>query len=199
MRYILFLLAFLLPIPARAADLEARALALMVAKAPPEKVAALPAFPGWQETAAERLARYQGIAKAAVTVGKSWPRIATILAVSFHESGWARDVDLGPCYRGKDGKGSRCDSGRAACMMQVRTDVHRQWKSGDLFVSREACFKAGLEIIERSQRACLKLGPSYRFDVYAGGWCQDGHALTMGHERGLELVSLSDRFAAWRE
>lgn len=173
--------------------LEAWALAILLAKAP-LSIADLPAYPGWEETQAERLERYQGIAHAAVEVGRTRTTVAKLLAVSFHESGWARDVDLGPCYRGKDGKSPRCDGGRASCMMQVRTDVHR-WKSEDLFASREACFRAGLELLNRSGKACAKLGPLYAYDSYTGGACIDG--VSLGHSRGLELFSLVERFRTW--
>lgn len=55
--------------------LEAWALALMINKAP-LSIADLPAYPGWAETQAERLERYQGIVHAAVEVGKT-KRIVT--------------------------------------------------------------------------------------------------------------------------
>ena len=179
-------------------NLVAWAVALMLAKAP-LSIADAPAFPGWSETQAQRLERYHGIAEAAVAVGRDRRTVAKLLAVSFHESGWARDVDLGPaCYRGKDGKSTRCDSGRAACMMQVRVDVHKQWTAAELFGDRAKCFTAGLEILEKSERACVSLGPDFAFDSYAGGFCIDNHELaTKAHVRGLELLHLSERFRAW--
>lgn len=181
----------------RPMDITAWALALMVAKASPERLAALPAYPGWEETAEERLERYKGIADAAVKVGKTKGRVATLLAISFHESGWARDVDLGPCYRGVDGKSVRCDGGRAACMMQVRTDAHPQWKAEDLFASREECFRVGQIIIDRSERACRRHGPDYAFDVYAGGQCGVTSVGQHYHKKGLELLGFVRDFYRW--
>lgn len=178
--------------------LAAWALSAMLSKSPPAKMATLPAFPGWSETAEERTERYRGIAHAAAVVGVDRHTTATLLAISFHESGWARDVDLGPsCYRGADGKSVRCDSGRASCMMQVRTDVHTQWTAAELFGDREKCFRAGLEIVRRSQRACSKLGPDFALDAYASGSCLDGK-MSIGHQRGLELVNLVRTFEAFR-
>ncbi len=174
--------------------LEAWALAVMLAKAP-LSIADLPAYPGWAETQDERLERYRGIAHAAVEVGKTRATVGELLAVAFHESGFARDVDLGPtCYRGKDGKNTRCDSGRAVCVMQIRVDVHK-WTATELFGSREMCFKAGLEILNRSRKACGKLDASHAYDSYAGGSCLDG--VSLGHTRGLELFGLVSRFRAW--
>jgi hypothetical protein len=164
----------------------------MLAKAPPERLTALPAFPGWQETVEERTTRYERLADAAIVVGKTRERVALLLAVSYHESGWAPDVDVGPCYRGADGMGMRCDGGRAACVMQVRVDAHPEWKADELFGSREACFRAGLTLLERSRRACSKLGPDFFLDAYAGGTCEAGW--TQGHAKGLELLRLAQRF-----
>lgn len=173
--------------------LETWALQLMLAKAP-LSIADLPAYPGWAETREERLDRYKGIAHAAVEVGKTKHVVAELLAIDFHESGFARDVDLGPCYRGKDGKSTRCDSGRAACGTQIRVDVHR-WSAADLFGSRETCFRATLELLNRSRRACGKLDETHSYDAYAGGACLDG--VSLGHTRGLELFSLVSRFRSW--
>lgn len=179
-------------------NLVAWALALMLSKAPLSIADAPGAFPGYEESQAQRLERYQGIAEAVVAVGKDRRTVAKLLAVSFHESSWARDADIGPCYRGKDGKSMRCDSGRAACQMQVRVDVHKQWTAEELFGDRRKCFTAGLEILKKSEHACVTLGPEYAFDSYASGSCVDGHELlSKAHVRGLELFHLSERFRAW--
>lgn len=179
-------------------NLAAYALGLMLAKAP-LSIADAPAYPGWSETQEQRLERYKGIAEAAAEVGKTKAVAAELLALSLHESGWSRDVDLGLCYRGKDGKSTRCDSGRAACLMQVRTDVHREYKAEELFADRKKCFAAGLAVLNRHKRQCAKLSPDHAYDGYASGSCLDGMSLSSVHARktSLELFAMVKKFQSW--
>ena len=185
------------------------AFALMTLAAPPERIAAMPAYPGWEETAEEREARYREIAEAAVRVafapdeqplfggpsGRA-KTAAALLAVAFHESGFAKDVDLGPCYRGRDGRSTRCDSGRSACMMQVqvghRGKTTRGYTQGDLFADREKCFQTGLDILRASERACrrAKTPPEHRWAAYAGGGCYS----TAAKRGSAELVRFAERW-----
>jgi hypothetical protein len=157
--------------------------AVLVALAPPDRYAPLQALPGWSETPAEREARYRTIAADLDAVIAAAPPLfggaggkretaALILAVAHHESGFAPDVDLGPCYRGRDGRSLRCDAGRAACVMQVRGTPEEQ---RELFADRRRCFREGLRLLRRSLSACSKLPPSKRLAAYASGSCAGGH------------------------
>lgn len=195
--------------------LAAWILAAMVNLSPPEKLAALPAFPGWEETAEARTERYVSIANdmAAVVLDpkesplyagpKARGRTAALLtAVAFMESGFAPDVDKGPCYRGKDGKGVRCDSGRSACVMQVMVGAERTregWTREELFADRQKCFRTALHLMHRSfrwgmSRAGARLdrrGPPelMLLDGYAGNTIN-------GHKKGAARLLLGNKVAA---
>lgn len=184
--------------------------AMMVQIAPPERVTSGPQFSGWEETAEQRLARYEEIAAALyeVTYDKSTNPIfagnsgraktaALILSIAYFESGFARDVDIGPCAKTKNGQ--RCDGGRSACMMQVQIGSGATYQRAhgidgltqqDLFADRETCFRVGLNMIRRSFTACRKLGPDMALNVYASGSCQ------RGQRPGLARLSLARRLLA---
>ncbi len=179
-------------------------LAMLVAAAPPERAATEEAFPGWAETAEERKARYQAIADDAHAVvfdkatrplfGGPHGRARTgalLLAVAYHESGLKKDVDVGPCYRGKSGKSTRCDSGRSACLMQIKVadgKTPEGWTQADLFADRKKCFRAGLRLLRSSMGLCKHLPLKHRLAAYASGSCEKGHA---GSEA---LITLAERF-----
>lgn len=87
-------------------------------------------LPGWEETESARAARYASISEDVATAAtdacgergegcRRWA-VATLLGIAAHESGFAPDVDAGRCYRGRDGKGGRCDGGRAWSMWQLQ-------------------------------------------------------------------------------
>jgi hypothetical protein len=179
-------------------------LGLMVAFAPPERAAKQEHFPGWEETVDARRERYASIAADLYALAydpetkpifggkKGRARTAALLlAVAYHESGFARDVDLGPCYRGKDGKGARCDHGLSACLMQVRIGkgtTSEGWTQKELFEDRKKCFAAGLRLLRRSFSACKALPMKHRLNAYASGSCDKGHA---GSER---LMNMAEKF-----
>lgn len=168
--------------------------------APPERHAAH-AWPGWEETPDQRRARYWGIARDAWAVagepeapqlGTRAQTAAAILAVAFHESGFAPDVDRGPCYRGGS-QGRRCDSGRAFCMMQIQmTHAGRTpegYTGAELFQDRRKCLRAGLRQLAASQAQCGRHGWSLRFGIYASGSC------TVGQKTAKELADLVDTWS----
>src|SRR5689334_6529165 len=93
---------------------------LICALAPPAKLAALPAYPGWAETVEQRTARMQSIADDIAAVTTDPREMAVLVAIGHHESGWAPDVDNGPCYRGPRNDSPRCDGGRAASPWQLQ-------------------------------------------------------------------------------
>jgi hypothetical protein len=162
-------------------------LAALLALSPPARDApahtrVLPAQ--WAETAEQREERYHAItadlaavlrapalAATVQEVGGSRRAAALLLAVAHHESGFAPDVDRGPCYRGRDGRSLRCDAGRAACLMQIQAGAEAREK---LFRDRRYCFANGLVKIARSLRACSRLAPPLRLAAYASGHCSRG-------------------------
>jgi hypothetical protein len=157
--------------------------AVLVALAPPERYAAQQALPGWEETPAQRTERYRAIAADLDAVIAAEPPLfrgpsgrkqsaALVLAVAHHESGFAIDVDRGPCYRGRDGKGLRCDSGRAACLLQVRGTPA---ELAALFADRRKCFREGMALLRRSLGACSQLPMEHRLAAYASGNCSGGY------------------------
>lgn len=191
---------------------EVDRLVALMERAAPSKNAGTPkdgfAFPGHKETQSERAARYREIARAAWTVAAEPPvkpllvlfygkdvRIRTaaaILAVAFHESAFAHDVDRGPkCYRKIEP--TRCDSGRAHCMMQIQMTHAGKSPEGytgaELFADREKCFRSGVRQLAASQAFCGSKGWRERFAVFASGTCE------RGHKSARELADLVDSWS----
>ena len=182
-------------------DIQVFLLGIMVSFSPPEKLAALPAFPGWEETGEERRARYEAIEEAAHKVafdpketplyrgprGRGMTEL-TLLAIARHESGFARDVDLGPCYQATNARGlTRCDGGRAACLMQLEVGdgTFYGWTKDELFQDREKCFRAGLKHLRHAVTVCVgKVPHEQMFNAYARGNCMES---TASHELFAEV------------
>ncbi|APR88518.1 hypothetical protein A7982_13867 [Minicystis rosea] len=175
----------------------------MMWAAPPDRFAAAQSYPGWEETAEARSARYRSIAEDLQAVaydpaerplfaGKRGRArtAALLLALALKESGLAPDTDRGPCYRGRDGRNARCDSGRSACMLQIRVGkgtTPEGWTKEDLFADRRKCFRAGLHLARRSVGACSQDGPDFILNAYASGVCG------LGHQQSRERVALAER------
>lgn len=166
-------------------------LSLIVHLAPPARMAALPAFPGMRETEEQWLARESSIAED-VSAATSDPREqALLVAVAYHESGFAKDVDLGPCYRGPNDDGPRCDGGRAASIWQLQTAGDGD--AADLFAHRRRAAARALSAIRRSARKCVPLfGRDAALRAYASGTCAKGIAESSAMV-GLALRLLRDR------
>lgn len=179
---------------------------IMVQVAPPDRLAAGPQLPGWEETAEQKLERYESIAQDLHRVvydpafrplhsgrkGRA-STVALVLGVAYHESGFARDVDHGPCYRGP-GNAGRCDGGTSVSLMQIRVGAGATvegWTRDDLFADRTKAFRAGIRLLRQSMRACSKLPSEHWLSAYASGACDN----PLGHRRSSELVSLGRRFA----
>jgi len=162
-------------------------LALMLHLSPADRWTA---SPGHDESREARLARYTSIAADIDATLEKGDRIqrtaqqdaALLVAVTFMESGFAKDVDVGPCYR-PSADSKRCDSGLAACIAQIRvgpglTSLHTHGIAGlsqdDLFRQRKKCLQIARFMLRRSFRACTKDGPDARMDVYASGKCGSG-------------------------
>lgn len=169
--------------------------ATMVMAAPPGRRHYLPEA---IETKEQALERYEAIASTIAKVSfdpaeqpvfpGSMGRTQTatlILGLSYSESGWRRDVDLGL------GKEARGDFGRSWCMMQINLGSKRVFKDGkwqaesaaptkegwwgsELVADREKCFRAGLHIIRLSVNACRSLPYGQWLNAYASGTCSGG-------------------------
>jgi hypothetical protein len=161
--------------------IAAAALAIITAFAPPERASTERSFPGWKESSAERRERYASIAAdveavvsepgAPAVLGNRLEAATLLTAVAFHESGFARDVDLGPCYRGADGRGARCDSGRAVCLVQIQARAARD--RDELQRDRRACLRRGLRAIATSLATCKSNSPQHRLAGLSGS-CSRG-------------------------
>lgn len=157
-------------------------LSLIVYLAPPEKLALLPQFPGWEETSEQKLARCSSIAEdiAAVSLVKAQKnpeRAAALLtALAFMEGGFARDVDLGPCYRPLPSS-PRCDGGLAVSLWQIRIgsgSTIEGWTKADLQGDRRKAAGVALRMAWRSIAACSRRGPDAGLRAYASGTCERG-------------------------
>jgi hypothetical protein len=123
--------------------------------------------PSMPETRDQQMARLWSIAEDAVAVaGEDHPADALlILAVAQHESGFALDVDRGPCRAGT------CDGGLAACMLQIQSQSSKV--RAHLFADRRYCFSVGLQALKHSRIAeCPQ--DELQFAAYAGGSCARG-------------------------
>lgn len=174
--------------------------------------------PDARESATDRTARYEGMARAVVAVAFDpaerplfagpWGRHQTatlLLGVAWKEGSWRRDVDLG---EGKRARGGGTDS----CNMQIRLaswrdrdgTVHEQttpegWTWRDLVTDREKCFRAGLRMLRRSMGACRAEDPDHALAAYARGVCTDPVGQAKSRERirvGRQLFGLRPAPAA---
>lgn len=178
--------------------LAAYAFSVIVGVASPPKMVKL----SWvTETEAEMTARYDQASKDLATVVTDpaeepiWPgpngRLATarlLLAIAWHESGFMRDADVGPC----DQKGARCDHGRSFCMAQIQVGTGKTaegWTGQDLFQDRTKCFRAALHLVRKSFHACEAQPEVYRLAAYASGMCDR----LSGQARSREIMVLYGR------
>jgi hypothetical protein len=178
--------------------LAAYALSVMVGVAAPPKIVKL----SWvTESETEMNARYEAFSKDLVTVTLDpaeepiypgpYGRVATtrlLLAIAWHESGFMRDADVGPC----DQKGARCDHGRSFCAAQIQVGTGKTaegWSGPDLFHDRTKCFRAALHLVRKSFYACQTQPEVYKLAAYASGMCD---RLT-GQARSREIMVLYSR------
>jgi len=164
--------------------LSAWILAAMIQIAPPDRLAAVPTFPEAQETAEERLGRYGDIADdLAAEVAQAAPEgqrrnlAALLVAIAWHESGFARDVDLGPCAPGRVRRGG-CDGGRARTLFQLQAYEPKD--------RREAAAIA-IRLVRRSYRACASLPREEQLASYAAGNCRSSTG--RAHSRAMVAIA----------
>lgn len=123
----------------------------------------LPQYPGHEETEREALARYgaiaEVIARACDKQGK--PCASLLVAIGVGESRFAKDADVGPCYRVGKLK-TRCDSSAAASVWQVQ--AHSFVTTAELFADRALAARATL----KAARMCRHLAPRDQLFGLAG-------------------------------
>lgn len=178
--------------------LAAYALSVMVGVADPAKMTKL----SWvTETETEMRVRYDHFSKDSVTVTLDpaeepiypgpYARVATtrlLLAIAWHESGFMKDADVGPC----DQKGSRCDHGRSFCAAQIQVGsgtTAEGWSGPDLFHDRTKCFRAALHLVRKSFFACQSQPELFKLAAYASGMCDR----IFGQARSREIMVLYGR------
>jgi hypothetical protein len=163
--------------------LAAWVLSLLTVLAPPARMAALPSYPGWHETAEQWTQREQAIAADVAAVAGSREEAALLVAVAWHESALAADVDRGPCYQGRAHQ--RCDGGRAVSIWQLQgADADRAiWQA-----SRRAAALEARRRLRLSARACVpRYGALGALRAYASGTCR------AGKEASASMVRLARR------
>jgi len=159
--------------------LAAWLLSIMLASLPPGR-SLRPAEA--RESAEQGRARYAAIARALAEVSldpKEQPLFAgpdarartaaLMLAISYYESHWRRDVDLGLSER----------PSRYFCLMQIGVGpgktTREGWTGKQLVESRRRCFRAGLHLLQRGRRVCAGQRDQRAFlNHYATGYCDRG-------------------------
>lgn len=153
--------------------LKALALAWMLRFAPLDQ---LPQLPGHAETQEEGAARYEQIAEAIAGACEDSKTqrscVALLVAIGVGESRFARDADVGPCYRGK-GYETRCDGGLAASVWQAH--AYGRDAQGEpvtvqrLFADRDLAAKHVLRVARWSLYRCRRLPIEDRLAALGGG------------------------------
>lgn len=179
-------------------------LAVLESMLPAEKMVVAHDWVGIVETVEQRRARYESFANdleavvfdPATKLPFAGPMArsqtaALLIGIAAHESGLAPDVDLGPCKRDTPATKLRCDSGHAACVLQVHVTVlqadgrrttREGWTLEDLFADRQKCFRAGLAAARGSLGMCNAHGDEGRLAAYASGSCDSEAGLKGSRE-----------------
>ena len=158
-------------------------------------------MPGWAETPDARSARLARIAdeiaatvygapgvdpSPGLVVGGPDATAARLVAVAYHESGFAADVYAGRCWRGRLGNGGRCDSGRAVSIFQLRLSgpTREGWVGADFATDPRRAVVVALRLIRGSQGCGRRGGASAELEAYASGRCGAGH-----HESAIRIAT----------
>lgn len=145
--------------------------ALMLFVSPPEQFRT--SEPDAQETVEARASRYVSISNALAEVVIASEASAPIfnssivLAITWHESGWNRDVDEGI---------KRGDHGRSWCLGQINIGDGSIYgfDGPSLVADHYACLYVSHRIAHASLRACRKDGHANWLAQYASGSCKNG-------------------------
>lgn len=166
--------------------LAAVVLSWLVQVSPPALHADIPTYPEAKETAVEREERYREIARdvAEVVFAESSPgqrrrSAALLVGIAWHESGFAKDVDLGPCAPRRLAIGG-CDSGRAKGLWQIQAYE---------VPSRQDGARLALRLARRSLVACRKQAIPLQLAAYASGTCES----KQGQIRSRELWAMVEK------
>lgn len=130
-------------------------------------------YPEAQESQDQRRARYESIAEDIAAVAPDRGSASLLVAIAVHESGLARDVDLGPCAPARVKKGG-CDGGHAMTLFQVHG--FSSWPT-----RREAALRA-LKMARSSQKLCAHLPSAERLAVYTRGRCSSAEGRRLSRE-----------------
>jgi len=102
-----------------------------------------------------------------------WPLAVKVATWAASESiGFNKNVDAGI---------QRGDSGRSWCIMQIHVmnGVTQQgWKGVELVTDRTKCIKAGIDVMNWSQKVCKNNPEHLQLAAYASGRCDWAHTLT---------------------
>lgn len=167
-------------------ELTNQVLAIMLATAPPGRSRIRDAI----ETEEAGRQRYAEIARSMVEAAAGKRRgVALLLAISFFESGWRRDVDLGvgPLARG--------DRGRSCTIFQV--NFGRGPRCDALLADRTAAAREALALARMSFAKCRKSPPLEQLAAYASGSCSRGAQVSrMRLTKAEQFLAAMDKFAA---
>lgn len=159
----------------------------MAALSPPDLAAARVTYPEAMETADERTVRYFEIADAVTHAVEGLPAgerkgaAELLIAVAWHEGGFQKDVDIGPCAPRRL-KAGGCDGGRAKSLWQI------QGHDEDVG-TREGAARTALRLARMSLRSCAKLASEEKLAMYAAGTCGS----RIGQKRSREIWSVLRR------
>lgn len=166
-------------------------LSLMLLAMPPGRYSHIPEA---KETREDGLDRYQQIATAIASVAydvDEYPLFpgergrestaAMLLAVSYIESGWRRDIDLGEGRARLARQYGTNDRGSSWCMMQIHLGKRgedsarvtaRGWHGRELLEDREKCFRAGLDMLRLHINQCRRYPQEAWLRSYVSGSCR---------------------------
>jgi hypothetical protein len=145
---------------------------------------AFPAGTWGVESREEHRARYESIAAdmaAAIeterpVLGSRRRTAATLLAVTYHESGWKYWVDMGV---------ERGDGGRSWCLAQLHVGsgkTREGWTGPDLVEDRVKCFRAAIALLRASVWTCANRSGAHPLAAYASGSCTSGIVAATRHQ-----------------
>lgn len=106
---------------------------------------------------------------------------AMLLAVSYIESGWRRDIDTGEGRTRLARLYGTNDRGNSWCMMQIHLGKRgddsarvtaRGWTGRELLEDREKCFRVGLDMLRLHMNQCRRLPQSEWLRSYVSGSCR---------------------------
>jgi hypothetical protein len=103
--------------------------------------------------------------------------VALLIALASLESGFAADVDLGPCYRALESR--RCDGGLSVSLWQIRVGggtTPEGWDRSTLQRDRQKAARRALRLAWWSMKACSGRGRDSGLRAYASGNCDHGQA-----------------------